>query len=66
MFVMGDFNLEATDDPWIYNWWYPLFAEGDRPDATPYNRRVTWIYRRVPVRNGDLHHRLWFPRLLHL
>ncbi len=62
MFVMGDFNVETKEHTWTFSTsWYSAFAEGDRPNATVYTRRITWksrtttaersidyVFRRVP------------------
>ena len=62
MFVMGDFNIETAEHRYTFqSSWYSPFAEGDRPNATTYTRRITWkskttsaqrsidyVFRRVP------------------
>lgn len=43
MYVLGDLNIETTQHLTTFNnSWYASFAEGDRPNATVYTRRITW------------------------
>jgi hypothetical protein len=62
LYVLGDFNVETKEHLTTFQTsWYSTFAEGDRPGATVYTRRITWkskvttaqrsidyVFRRVP------------------
>ncbi|NLA36068.1 MAG: endonuclease/exonuclease/phosphatase family protein [Actinobacteria bacterium] len=57
MFVMGDYNLWPTDDPYFNTWWYAVFAEADEKSGRPRANKgettdggspIDYIFRRSP------------------